>query len=137
MTEGEILLRIAETLRKQIGPAVDAEYPKTQAFMAGVVLQKLGQQLSLAAQHQRAAAADYDTLVFDLERQLATTTPPPAVAQAVGRLGAARDAAALCALVEALYHAREALGAASFDYLLGRVRQALRADIDRRMEVAA
>jgi tetratricopeptide (TPR) repeat protein len=37
-----LLRRIAQTLRESIGPAVEAEYPRTQAFMAAVVLQKLG-----------------------------------------------------------------------------------------------
>jgi hypothetical protein len=47
MNHGELLQRIASTLKRDVGPAIEAEYPKTQAFMAAVVLQKLGRQLDL------------------------------------------------------------------------------------------
>jgi len=136
MTEGELLQRIAETLRKEIGPAVDAEYPKTQAFMAGVVLHKLGQQLTLADPHRRAAAADLDSLVPAL-RQLLSTTAPHAVIRALDTLATARNPAAVCALIEALYAARAVLGEASFGTVLARIRVTLRGEIDRRMEYAA
>ena len=36
MTEGELLLRMASTLKDDIAPAIEGEYPKTQAFMAAV-----------------------------------------------------------------------------------------------------
>jgi hypothetical protein len=44
MSHGELLQRIARTLKQDVGPAIEAEYPKTQAFMAAVVLEKLGRQ---------------------------------------------------------------------------------------------
>ena len=56
---------------------------------------------------------------------------------AVQTLTRTRDAAALCTLIETLYASRAELGAARFDALLGRVRETLRASIDRRMEYAA
>ena len=38
MNHGELLQRIANTLKGDVGPAIADEYPKTQAFMAAVVL---------------------------------------------------------------------------------------------------
>jgi hypothetical protein len=136
MNEGELLERIARTLKQEIGPAVDVEYPKTQAFMAAVVLQKLGQQIDLAARHQAAERADLDALLAELPPLLGTATVP-ALNAALAKLTQARDKAALCELIEALYANRSVLGAERFAQVLGRVRQNLRASIDRQMEYAA
>jgi hypothetical protein len=136
MTEGELLERIARTLRKEIGPAVAEEYPKTQAFMAGVVAQKLGRQLDLAAAHASAYARELDALLADLKAVLPADSPAPLLA-AVAALSAARNRAALAALIGSLYATRAQLGEARFSEVLGRIRGVLRADIDRRMEYSA
>jgi hypothetical protein len=136
MTEDHLLQRIARTLKEEIGPAIDAEYPKTQAFMAGVVLQKLGQQLGLAGQHRAADNADLDSLITDLN-QLGAATAPATLQAAVAALTQMRDKAALCQLIESLYATRPELGDQRFTELLGRVRQTLRASIDRQVEYAA
>jgi len=57
VTAGEFLQRIAQALKQHIGPAIEAEYPRTQAFMAAVVLQKLGRHLGLMSEHAAAEAA--------------------------------------------------------------------------------
>lgn len=137
MTPDQLLERIAALLRREIGPAVGAEYPRTQAFMAAVVLQKLGRQLASAEAHRAAEAADMDALIADLDAALTSEPVSPGIAAAVAALGRGRDAAALCALIGALYEGRAALGAVRFEALLGRVRRTLRASIDRRMEFAA
>ena len=134
MNDADLLLRIAQTLKQEIAPAVDAEYPKTQAFMAAVVLQKLGATIALAPAHAHAAAADLDALIADLSAR-----PPTCRRRFATRsktLAQSRDAAALCRLVEALYASRESLGDRRFDDLLARVRRTLRADIERRLEYA-
>jgi hypothetical protein len=137
LSPDQLLERIAALLRRDIGPAVGAEYPRTQAVMAAVVLEKLGRQLALAEAHRIAAAADVDPLIADLDAAIAAQTAPPAVASAVAALSRGRDDAALCALIGALYQDQATLGAVRFDALLGRVRLTLRASIDRRMEFAA
>lgn len=137
MNHEELLQRIANTLKRDVGPAIEAEYPKTQAFMAAVVLQKLGRQLGLEGAHRAAAAADLSALLDDLGGLLGGGETPARVTAAVQTLTSARDAAALCTLIETLYASRGELGAARFDALLGRVRETLRASIDRRMEYAA
>lgn len=132
MNEAELLARIATTMRQEIGPAVDGEYPKTQAFMIGVVLQKLSRQLALAPSHAQAEAEDMDALIADLNQTYTTG----AVQKAIAHLWQARDPAALCALIETLYASREDIGDGQFSHLLGRVRQSLRATINRTLEYA-
>lgn len=134
MSPGRLLERIAAVLRRDIAPAVGAEYPRTQAFMAAVVLQKLARQLALSEVHTAADAADMEALIADLG-QSPGALPAPVVA-AIAALRGQRDDTRLCALIEALYAHRTALGNARFDALLGRVRRTLRASIDRRMEFA-
>lgn len=133
MNESQLLQRIALTLRQEIAPAIAAEYPRTQAFIAAVVLQKLGGQLALTEQHAEAAARDMDDLVAYMNA--AFTIGP--VQQAIRNLNQARNRAALCALIETLYASRADIGDGQFEQLLGRVRQTLRADIDRILEYAA
>jgi len=136
VTEAELLQRIARTLRQDIGPAVRAEYPRTQAFMAAVVLQKLSRQLAQAHEHAAAETTDLAALLADLRRLSSSEGAPTAVLAGVEGLAQALDAAALCRLIEALYGARADLGEARFAALLGRVRQTLRRSIDCRMAVA-
>ncbi len=136
MTDADLLQRIARMLRQDIGPAVGAEYPRTQAFMAAVVLEKVGRHLGLASEHAAAEAADLTALLVDLGRLLEDENAPAPVCAALDSLARMRDSAGLCRLIEALYAARAALGEARFGDLLGRVRQTLRRSIDRRMAVA-
>ena len=137
MHEGELLQRIAETLKTTIGPAVADDYARTQAFMAAVILQKLGQARERAEEHARAQTDDLETLCLQLAGFAETAPLPSALGRAIAGLADARTPAALCALIDALYASREVLGAKTFDALLTPVRRCLRRDIDRRMEYAA
>ena len=137
MNPDELLQRIAQTLKQEIGPAIDAAYPKTQAFMAAVVLEKLARQLELAPAHAARDKADADALVADLKKISTPVELPVAVKAATESLRTHFDRTALNGLVEALYTNRDALGQALFGRLLGRVRQTLRANIDRQMQYAA
>jgi hypothetical protein len=136
LTDGELLQRIARILRQEIGPAVDAEYPKTQAFMAAVVLEKLGRQVTSAAADAAAETADLTALLADLRAGLVDGVAPAPVRAAIDGLAQTRDPAALCRLIEALYAARVDLGESRFAALLGQIRQTLRRSIDRRVAVA-
>ena len=93
MTNDELLLRLAQTLKTVIGPAVSADYPKTQAFMAAVVLEKVGRELAAARSHAAANAAAVAALVAELGRD--TGGVPPAVTSAIAAAGAKGDDAAL------------------------------------------
>ena len=136
MIEGDLLQRIAQILRREIGPAVDAEYPRTQAFMAAVVLEKLGRQLALAGEHAAAETTDLTALVADLRALLADGDAPATIRTAIDGLEQTRDAAALCRLIDALYAFRVPLGEARFTALLTRIRTTMRRSIDRRVAVA-
>lgn len=133
MTEAELLQRIAITLKQDIGPAVSAEYPKTQAFMAGVVLQKVAAQLALAPAHALAEAGEMDNLIADLNK----TYTMGRTQQAITRLAQERDQSTLCALIETLYATREEIGDGQFFQLIERIHLSLRASIDRRLEYSA
>lgn len=133
MTEAELLLRMAATLKQDIGPAVGAEYPKTQAFMAGVVLQKVAAQLALAPAHAEAEAEEMDNLITDLNK----TYTMGRTQQAITRLAQERDQETLCALIETLYATREEIGDGQFFQLIERIHQSLRASLDRRLEYSA
>lgn len=128
----ELLERVSVTLRSEVGPAVADEYNRTQAHMASVILGKVSKQIALADSHATAEQADLEALHNDLSGLLGAA--PPEVTAAANRAAEAGSVAALGPLIESLYgwnldvpEARQALD---------RVREALRADIDRRMEIA-
>ena len=136
MTPSELLERLAVTFRSEVGPAIEAEYPRTQAFISAVVLQKLARQIELEAEHDELERREREALRQDLERLLGEVAAPRNVREAFTGLGPQGDAG-LCRFIETLYAEREALGTAGFDALLGRVRQAMRRSLDRRMEYAS
>ena len=135
----ELLERIARTLKKDIGPAVEAAYPKTQAFMAAVVLQKLAGQLRLADDHAAASRHDLQELATELAGELETAAggTPPSLQAAVHTVRQDCDTASVSRLIETLYATRSELGEERFASLIGRVRARLRARIDREMVYAA
>ena len=133
----ELLERIARSLKQDIGPAVTEAYPKTQAFMAAVVLQKLAAQLRLADDHAAANHRERVALVTELNRFLASGDTPPSVREALATLHHRLDTASLSHLIEVLYANRTELGEERFEMWLGRIRQHLRSHIDRAMVYSA
>jgi hypothetical protein len=127
---------MSTTLRKEIGPAVDGDYPRTQAFMAAVILEKVARQLELRPAHERADAAEMRQLYADLDTVLTAEGAPTAVRALVDEGMAGGDSDGLCRLIEALYAHRDELGPSTFAAALSRVRTTLRARIGRRMEYA-
>ncbi len=132
-----LLERIARTLKKDIGPAVEAAYPKTQAFMAAVVLQKLAGQLRLADEHAAASQCDLHELTEELSQLTAPKALPAPLAEALRTLRHDLDTASVSRLIETLYATRSELGEERFTSLIRRVRTRLRARIDREMVYAA
>jgi hypothetical protein len=129
----ELLDAVADTLRREVGPAVGDPFAKTQAFMAAVVLQKLAGQLRAASVD---ADVDRETLVAEARAALGAT-PPPAVAAALDVLTRDGATAAWRAVVTSLYAARGELGPARFDAALARVRVGLRARLDHVLAYAS
>jgi len=136
MTPSDLLERLAVTFKTEVGPAIEAGYPRTQAFLSAVVLQKLAMQLRLQAEHQALEVRERQSLQQDLEQLLIDTGAPPPVQEAFSSLQVDGDAG-LCRFIEALYASRDTLGPDAFEALLGRVRRTLRASLDRRMAFAS
>ena len=135
MAPDELLERLARTLRAEIGPAVDGDYQRTQAFMGAVVVEKIARQLRVADVHADAEVREAAAMFEALDALLAGANVPAPLRTTLD--GARTDGAAgLCRVIEALYGARDALGEATFDNALSTVRRVLRAQIDRRVEVA-
>ncbi|MCB1748514.1 MAG: hypothetical protein H6977_08365 [Gammaproteobacteria bacterium] len=133
----DLLERIAATLRHDVGPAVGADYPRTQAYMASVVLGKLAGELRAQPAHSRAATAEADALYADLQAAARAGELPRAVVGAVEAAARERSDAHLGRLIEQLYAHRDALGVVRFAALLGRIRQALKARLARELEYSA
>ncbi|NNL87237.1 MAG: hypothetical protein HKP27_16355 [Myxococcales bacterium] len=133
----DLLERIGTSLRKEIGPAVTEAYPKTQAFLAAVVLQKLSGQLRNRDRDRAANRKDLEALFTELDRALENTSTPTPLADALAEARSLGDRAALSGIVEALYATRDELGETSFQKYLGRVRATLRARLDRELAYSA
>ncbi len=136
MTPSDLLERMAATFKGEVGPAIEADYPRTQAFLSAVVLQKLAAQLRLAEAHGEAEAVERQALRRDLQSMLREIEAPQTLRDAFLALAENGDDG-LCRFIEALYGAREELGAAHFETLLDRIRQTMRRTLDRRMEYAS
>lgn len=139
LAPAELLERIARTLKQDIGPAVGEAYPKTQAFMASVVLQKLAGQLRDAEGRATENRREAEALHRDLRALLGESreAAPALLDDALGRLARDSDTSALTALVETLYRCREELGAERFEALRARTRELLRARLDRALVYSA
>jgi len=136
MSDNAMLDRLVNTLKREIAPAIDDEYLKTQAYMASVVVAKLARQLALETAHANAASADHDRLADDLRQHIDNIEQGELLRPVLDVYAEARDPQSLCLFIEALYRVRGDIGDADFTVLRGRVRESLRADIDRRMEYA-
>ena len=79
---------------------------------------------------------DITALVTDLTH-LAPKGLPSAIQDAISALSARADQSALSNLIEVLYANKTALGDESFNRVLARVREVLRARVDRQMVYAA
>lgn len=135
MDTEDLLRRISVTLREEIAPEVGEEYIRTQTFMASVILERVARQLGSAEVHADAERADLTGLHRELAERLAGDGVPAEVREAAGAAGAAGTVASLGPLVSALHAWGPDREPAAAD-ALARVRQVLRADIDRRMEIA-
>jgi len=123
----ELLDAIAGTLRRQVGPAVEEPFAKTQAFMAAVILEKLAGDLRVAAEPHDDGRAE---VVVALRATLGDDAPAR-VAAAIDHLERDGTTAVWRELVEALYATRTELGNDRFAEALTATRTALRTRLDR------
>ncbi|HZP46353.1 MAG TPA: hypothetical protein VFB15_11955 [Candidatus Binataceae bacterium] len=124
----QLLNAIVDSLRTVIGPAISEPYPKSQAFMAAVILEFVARQID----DDRAAADPAHATIAALFAELARI--PECRSFATDHPDA--DAAQLCALIERLYAARDALGPETFATANNAVRAALRRLLDQDLKVA-
>jgi hypothetical protein len=117
-----MLDEVIASLRSVVAPAISAAYPRTQAYMAAVILEFLARAIEERSDVADAKKRSIERLFADI-RELDVVTP--AEMQAGGD-GESR----LAKLVEALYADRERLGEARFTAANQRVRQTLRDLLD-------
>lgn len=129
----ELLARMSRTLRDDIAPAVGDEYTRTQTFMASVILARLSKQIELAPAHQAAESLDVAALVETLTPILADSSPE--VRETFAAFASGTSVVALSPLIEALYN--QSVEPDLRDRALVPIREVLRRDIDRAMEVAS
>jgi len=123
----QFLQEVIASLRNVIAPAIDAPYPKAQAYMAAVILEFVSRQVeergdiaSAKDQALRALFADLSTLLSD-----------PALTERKDEAGEAW----LCQLIERLYQGRERLGEELFTAANQRIRLTLRELLDQDLKV--
>ena len=125
----ELLERLAERMRREIAPAVDGEYRRTQAYMAAVILERLAREAALGERHATAESDDVAQLLTELEG-----IELEALSEEIAALRADPSVTALGDVVEALY--RDDPERPENVAALAAIRRVLRRDIDRRMEIA-
>ena len=123
-----MLEEVIASLRGVIAPAISAPYPKTQAYMAAVILEILARALEERSDLAAAKKSSIERLFADL-CELGVDVSAPAL----GEEGEAR----LARLVTALHADRERFGEARFADANRRVRQTLRDLLDADLKVAS
>jgi hypothetical protein len=123
----QLINEIVTSLRQVIAPAVAEPYPRSQAYMAAVVLEFVMRQVEERSDIEERKHA----VMLDLLRDLSELPQ-------VNRLlhGDHLSEAGLCELIEHLYAERRSLGEETFAAANRRVRQALRELLDQELKIA-
>jgi len=122
-----LLKEVIASLRTVIAPAVADPYPKSQAYMAAVILEFIARQVEERSDSSKAKEHVLDDLFSDL-RLLITDNVP-----------ASKDPdqeARLCRLIEWLYTEKDRLGPEAFTAANQKVRTALRQLLDQELKIA-
>jgi hypothetical protein len=123
----QLLNEIAISLRTVIAPALAEPYPKTQAYMAAVILEFVARQVDERVDIADGKQAALTALFRELEP----------LDGGVGHSGdVAPSEAGLCQLVERLYAERDRLGEPAFTAANQLVRGTLRKLLDQDLMVA-
>ena len=115
---------------------MNAAYPKTQAFLTAVVLEKLAGQLKFEQEHAQIEDKELLILSRDLIK-IGEEELPATLKNAVIRVNDELDIGSVNALITILYENKPVLNEKLFDMLLGRIRKFLRSRVDRAMENSA
>jgi hypothetical protein len=125
-----MLEEVIASLRGVVAPAISAPYPRTQAYMAAVILEFLARAIEERSDVADAKKRSIERLFADI-RELGVVTP---VAE---MHGGGDGESRLAKLIEALYADRERLGEARFKAANQRVRQALRDLLDEDLKITS
>lgn len=124
----ELLKEVIASLRNVIAPAIADPYPKSQAYMAAVILEFVSRQVEERHDIDDEKTHALNNLFHDLTSLLAGKDP--AVANTPD------PEARLCRFIEWLYAEKERLGPETFTAANQRVRVALRQLLDQELKIA-
>jgi hypothetical protein len=124
-----MLEEVIASLRGVVAPAIPAPYPRTQAYMAAVILEFLARAIEERSDVADAKKRSIERLFADI-RQLGVVTPAE-------MLGGDDGESRLAKLIEALYADRERLGEARFAAASQRVRRTLRDLLDEDLKITS
>jgi hypothetical protein len=123
-----LLEEVVASLRHVIAPAIVEPYPKSQAYMAAVILEFVSRQVEERHDIDEEKMHTLNELFQDLSSLLAGKEP------AVSSLP--DQETHLCRLIEWLYAEKDRLGPETFAAANHRVRAALRQLLDQELKVA-
>ncbi len=128
LTAHHLLKEVIASLRNVIAPAVADPYPKSQAYMAAVILEFVSRQVEERRDIDEDKHQTLNNLFHDLSALLADKSPPSA--------NEVDYEARLCRLIEWLYSEKDRLGPEAFAAANQKVRAALRRLLDQELKIA-
>ena len=124
-----MLEEVIASLRGVVAPAISAPYPRTQAYMAAVILEFVARAIEERSDVADAKKRSIERLFADI-RELGLATPAE-------MHGGGDGESRLAKLVEDLYTDRERLGEARFTAANQRVRETLRDLLDEDLKITS
>jgi len=122
-----LLKEVIASLRNVIAPAVADPYPKSQAYMAAVILEFIARQVEERSDSSKEKEHVLDDLFSDLGSLITDKVPSSKDPDQEARL---------CRLIEWLYTEKDRLGPEAFTAANQKVRTALRQLLDQELKIA-
>jgi hypothetical protein len=123
-----LLEEVVASLRNVIAPTIAEPYPKSQAYMAAVILEFVSRQVEERQDISEEKTRTLNELFQDLSSLLAGKEPAVS--------STSDQEARLCRLIEWLYSEKNRLGPEAFAAANQRVRAALRQLLDQELKIA-
>lgn len=123
-----LLEEVVASLRNVIAPAIAEPYPKSQAYMAAVILEFVSRQVEERPDIDEEKTHTLNDLFHDMSSVL--------VGKEFSSSNTPDQEACLCRLIEWLYSEKDRLGPEAFAAANQRVRAALRQLLDQELKVA-
>ena len=122
-----LLKEVIASLRNVIAPAVADPYPKSQAYMAAVILEFIARQVEERSDSSKEKEHVLDDLFSDLGSLITDKVPSSKDPDQEARL---------CRFIEWLYTEKDRLGPEAFTAANLKVRTALRHLLDQELKIA-